>query len=177
MKAKMPFKKSEDKPKERAMRVGKLLRGIVSGAAVMYFLDPQMGARRRALLRDKVVKFFNRASDRLGNVTEQAADRARGIAAETARRFNSEPISDEVLVARVRSEMGRYLMHPHAVHATAHNGHVTLTGNILAREVQPLLNKLKAMQFVESIDNRLQAHEDTANIPDLQGGETQRGVP
>jgi len=176
MKTKMPFKKSEDKPKERAMRVGKILRGIVSGAAVMYFLDPQMGARRRALLRDKLVKFFNRASDRLGNVTEQAADRARGIAAETARRFNSEPISDEVLVARIRSEMGRYLKHPHAVLVTAHNGHVTLTGNILAHEVQPLLNKLKAMQFVESVDNLLQAHQDAANIPDLQGGETQRGV-
>ena len=177
MKAKMPFKKSEDKPKERMMRIGKVLRGIVSGAAVMYFLDPQMGARRRALARDKMVKFFNRASERVGNATERAADRARGIAAETARRFNTEPISDEVMVARVRSEMGRYLKHPHAVHVTAHNGHITLTGDILAHEVQPLLNKLNNMQFVESIDNLLQTHADATNLPDLQGGETQRGTP
>jgi hypothetical protein len=188
-KMKMPFKtedisrkvkktfKQEDSRRAKMARIARLMRGIASGVAFMYFLDPKMGARRRALLRDKVVKLFNRTSDRLENATEMATDRARGIAAETAKRFNPQPISDETLVARVRSEMGHYLLHPHAVQVTANNGHLTLTGNILAHEVPPLLTKLKGMQFVQSIDNRLQAHEEAANIPDLQTGDTQRGVP
>jgi osmotically-inducible protein OsmY len=170
-KVKMPFKR-ENSRKAKMMRIARLMRGIASGAAVMYFFDPQMGARRRALLRDKAVRMFNRTSDRLETATEMAADRAKGIAAETVRRFNPQPVSDEILVARVRSEMGRYLQHPHAVEVTANNGHITLTGNILAHEVQPLLTKLKNMQFVQSIDNRLQAHEEAANVPDFQ-----RGIP
>ena len=177
MKMKSPFKNSDDTRKAKMMRIGRALRGIVSGVAFMYFFDPQMGGRRRALLRDRVVKMVKVTSERLETAKEMMTDRAQGMAAETRRRLSEEEISDETLVARVRSEMGRYVSHPHAIQVAANNGHLTLTGNILANEVQLLLNKLKAMRHVQSVDNRLMAHEDAANVPDLQGDNLQRGTP
>lgn len=149
-----------------------LLTGGFAGAALMYFFDPNMGRRRRALLRDQMVKLRNTASDRAEVLVEQTTDRARGAVAETARHLVPEDVSDETLVARVRSEMGRYVSHPRAVEVTADEGVVTLTGNILAREVQPFVAKVKTMPGVRRVDNRLQVHQEAGNIPDLQGGTT-----
>lgn len=92
-----------------------LLGGAAFGAAVMYFLDPSIGRRRRALVRDKVVhagKVINEA----GKVTARdAAHRAYGVIAGTKRLFQRGEVSDEVLVGRVRAALGRVVSHPHAI--------------------------------------------------------------
>lgn len=154
------------------MGVVTLLTGGLAGAALMYFFDPNMGRRRRALLRDQMVKLRNTTSSHAEVFAEQAAGRARGAVADTGRHLAFEEVSDETLVARVRSEMGRYVSHPRAVEVTAEGGVVTLTGNILALEVQPFVAKVKTMPGVRHVDNRLQVHESAGNIPDLQGGTT-----
>jgi hypothetical protein len=68
--------------------------------------------------------------------------------------------------------MGRYISHPHAVEVTAYAGVVTLTGNVLAHEVQPFIASVKSIPGVRRVENQLEAHEDAGNIPDLQGGKT-----
>src|SRR5690606_13506195 len=92
---------------------------VLAGAGLMYFLDPKRGKRRRALLRDQWVKLQTTTANQVtdgGNVlAENTANKARGVVAETARHFKSEDVDDETLVARVRSEMGRYVSHPGAI--------------------------------------------------------------
>lgn len=154
------------------MRLFRLIVGSVTGAALMYFLDPQAGKRRRALMRDQLVKLSNTASNQVDVIAENTANRAQGMAAETRNRFSTEEVPDETLVARVRSEMGRYVSHPGAVEVTSNAGIVTLSGNILAEEVQPFVSKVESIAGVERVENHLQAHQEPGNIPDLQGGKT-----
>jgi hypothetical protein len=62
-----------------------LLAGIVTGAALMYFLDPQQGGGRRALLRDKFTGLSNDATDILGKATRDLSNRAQGLIAEATK--------------------------------------------------------------------------------------------
>ena len=59
-----------------------VLGGIGAGAAVMYFLDPDRGARRRALVRDKAVGLKNDASYAIAGKAKDLRNRAQGLAHE-----------------------------------------------------------------------------------------------
>lgn len=154
------------------MGMKKVLLTSLAGAGLMYFLDPNMGRRRRSLLQDKLTKLSNMMGDRAEAVAHTTADNVRGSAAEIGQQFRSDDVDDETLVARVRSEMGRYVSHPGAVEVSANAGVVTLSGNILSQEMQPFVAKVKSMPGVQRVENNLQMHEDAGNIPDLQGGKT-----
>ena len=59
---------------------------LVSGAAAMYFLDPEQGRRRRAQVRDQVVAAGGDAYGFVGANAKRAADQTLGALA-SARRF------------------------------------------------------------------------------------------
>lgn len=59
------------------------LAGLGTGAALMYFLDPDRGGRRRALLRDQAVALTNDAREAIDATTEDLSNRAYGLYAET----------------------------------------------------------------------------------------------
>src|ERR687893_381397 len=99
-----------------------LLGGVGLGAALMYMLGPDRGRRRRALLRDKLVSAANKTPDAVSATARDLRNRARGLATEVGSMFTNEEVSDEVLVARVRSKMGRVVSHPSAIEVTADQG-------------------------------------------------------
>src|SRR5215216_5482946 len=93
-----------------------LLGGVGLGAALMYSLDPDRGRRRRARVRDKVLSAAHRAPDAIGTTARDVRNRARGLAAEVGSMYAAAAeVADDVLVARVRSKLGRFVSHPHAV--------------------------------------------------------------
>src|SRR5436189_5758925 len=55
----------------RGPSLGTLLLGAAIGAAVMYILDPAQGSRRRALARDKAVRFGRVAGERAGELVRR----------------------------------------------------------------------------------------------------------
>jgi uncharacterized membrane protein len=59
-----------------------LLCGIGLGAGAVYFLDPQGGKRRRALLRDRAANFLHDAEHALDVVARDVGNRALGVYAE-----------------------------------------------------------------------------------------------
>ena len=59
-----------------------ILGGIGAGAAAMYFLDPDRGARRRALVRDKAVGLKNDAEWAISGKVKDLKNRAQGLAHE-----------------------------------------------------------------------------------------------
>jgi hypothetical protein len=61
-------------------RAVSMLAGLGVGAGLMYFLDPQMGRRRRALVRDKAVSLAHEAQDAADVVRRDVRNRARGLA-------------------------------------------------------------------------------------------------
>jgi CBS domain-containing protein len=59
------------------------LAGLGSGAALMYFLDPERGRRRRALVSDQVTSLANDAQDMIGKTQRDLTNRAQGLWHET----------------------------------------------------------------------------------------------
>lgn len=152
-----------------------LLSGAGLGAGLMYLMDPQWGRRRRALMMDQVNSLMRQAGDAVAPTGRDLSNRARGLAAETAARVTGRDNSDYVVEQRVRSKMGRYVSHPRAIDVTVNQGHVTLTGPILAHEADGLLAALRAVPGVKSVNNQLETHQQAGNISALQGGRVRPG--
>ena len=134
--------------------------GFGAGALTMYFLDPVTGARRRALVGDKVVK-GRRKMARAARITkEDLANRSRGMMIEAKNRLtNQETVPDNILEARVRSEMGHVLSNPHAIHVSSSGGNVRLSGSILAGETASVMRCVSGVAGVNSVENMLSEHQ------------------
>src|SRR5688500_12783439 len=61
------------------------------GAAIMYLLDPDGGSRRRARVRDRVVRLGHATRDGLGTAVTRGGDRLRGAVAELRRDDDPTP--------------------------------------------------------------------------------------
>lgn len=140
-----------------------------AGVALMYYLDPGRGARRRALLRDKVVHALHAAEDAAETTVRDLRNRTKGVVAETRARFNDGDADDAVIVARVRAGLGRAVSHPSSIIATARDGVVTLSGPVLAGEVADLTSSVRGVRGVRDVVDKLEVHERAANVPGLQG--------
>src|SRR2546423_13281117 len=152
-----------------------LLSGVGAGTALMYMLDPERGARRRALVRDKAVSLANKTPDAFGATARDLSNRARGLVSEAGAMLRRDEGTDEVIGQRVRAAMGRVVSHPHAIRVESIEGRVTLSGNILANEVDDFLSCAGSVRGVREVENRLTVHEEAGNVPDLQGGRTRPG--
>ena len=92
-----------------------VLIGTATGSALMFMLGPHGGGRRRALVRDQMVRASRQTRDGLDATARDPAHRATGIAAATRSRWTDEPASDETLIERVRAKLGRASSHPRAI--------------------------------------------------------------
>src|SRR6476620_4753381 len=96
----------------------KLLTGVIVGAGAMYLLDPDRGARRRSLLRDRGAHLGHKLGDGLAATARDVRNRSAGAAAELRSRFRDEQVDDAILHDRVRSAIGRVAAHPGAITVT-----------------------------------------------------------
>lgn len=151
--------------------------GAICGAGTMYFFDPEQGRRRRALLRDQVDRMAHRLPEDLDAAWRDLTNRAYGTVAEVGSSFSAHDDSDEVVRQRVRTKAGRFVTHPSALEVDVTDGCVTLRGPILASEVQSLIQAVRWVRGVCSIDNQLDVHESAGNISALQGPGQIQGEP
>jgi len=68
---------------DRGLPTAALLAGVGVGAVVMYLLDPEQGRRRRALLRDQLLKAQRVTGEAMEGRSRDLANRAQGAVAET----------------------------------------------------------------------------------------------
>jgi CBS domain-containing protein/osmotically-inducible protein OsmY len=151
------------------LAISTLCMGI--GAGLMYLLDPLRGSTRRSALQKRTTGLYNSSGEALGSKSRHIKNRAAGIVASAKSLMNtSEDVTDEKLVSRIRSRIGRYVSHARAVQVTANEGNVILSGPILADEVPELLDCVNAIPGVKSVESRLEVHETAGSHPSLQGG-------
>jgi uncharacterized membrane protein len=152
------------------------LGGAAVGVALMYFLDPNSGRRRRARTRDRVVHAARAVNEGAKVTARDTVHRAQGAWAEAKRLFtHEEDIDDDALVGRVRAALGRVVSHPHAIEAAASGGHVALIGPILSYEVRPLLRAVRRVPGVRAVSDQLTVYHEPGNVSSLQGGEPRTG--
>jgi uncharacterized membrane protein len=144
--------------------------GLGVGATFMYLLDPDRGTRRRAVLRDQIVHGARVGRDAMGATGRDLRNRTYGTVAQLKSAWGDDAPSNDVLVARVRSSLGRVVSHPHAIEVSANDGAVRIRGPILRSESARLVHTVKNVRGVRELVSELDEHEDAGNIAALQGG-------
>ncbi len=146
------------------------LAGCAAGSLLMFFLDARSGARRRALVRDKLVATGHGLAQQAETQGRRTLDRLRGLAATRRldRVSHRPPDSDVQLQERIRSRLGHFIEHPRTLHVEVEDGCVRLTGRILRRELRPLLREVEAMAGVRQVRNLLDLQEDAGPVRGVQ---------
>ena len=122
------------------------LGAAAAGALAMYYLDPDLGARRRALLAQLV---------RNGLPGERRAG-GRGTPRRVYHRVTqSDPRTDAELRDHIQSRLGRLVSHPGAIGVDVDNGVVRLSGRVLAKERDGLLAQVQQMAGVQKLVNAM----------------------
>jgi hypothetical protein len=132
--------------------------GAASGAAMTFFVDPQRGARRRALARDRTAGATRR-------VVRKSARGARIAGAYTVgwskrlRHLREEPkdFDDATLAQKVQSEIFRPADAPKGtVNVNVANGVVQLRGEVERPElIDDLVGKVRKVQGVRDVESFL----------------------
>src|SRR5262249_5827800 len=136
-------------PMTRLMGIGWL--GL--GAGLMFIFDPDQGRRRRALARDQMAHAARVLKRATSATSRELTHRVYGALAESGKFFRREEISDDVITERVRARIGRSVSHPHAVSVTVNDGHVSLSGPVLAHEAPRLLSGVSSVRGVKGVEN------------------------
>ena len=154
------------------MRLRSALTLAGMGAFAMYLLDPDRGKQRRARVKDGMVHTAHETKKFSSRFRRDASNRIAGTVAETGKLFQwgKREVSDEVLEQRVRSSVGRHVSHARAVRVKCKDGAVELTGWVMTRELEGLLDAVRAVPGVKDVSAALQAANEPGNISALQGG-------
>src|SRR5688500_4898074 len=151
------------------MKLKTLLTTIGLGAGVMYFMDPQLGPRRRAMVRDKANKFVNDIDESIEKALEDTRNRTRGTLSEVIAKLSDQGAPDWILEERVRSNLGRIARHARAVTVTADGGCIYLSGPVLREDEDAIVKTAMRTRGVYGVENQLQIFDNPESIPSLQG--------
>lgn len=138
---------------------GAMIAAAGIGAAMMYFLDPARGARRRAVATDKAESLFRAGAEEVERRGVQVRDRLSGVVARTRARVDSEQPTDVQLAERVRAALGHHSDHVRALEVVVHDGIVTLRGNVPADDLQTVLRTARKVRGVHEVHDELNLQE------------------
>jgi uncharacterized membrane protein len=143
----------------------------------MYFLDPQQGPRRRAMVVDKANRFVNNIDESIDIAVDDARNRARGVLSEMTARL-SEPgtTPDWILEERVRSNLGRIGRPTRTLDVRAEGGQIHLGGTILRQDEDAIVRAALRTRGVRGVENDLRVVDDPQDIPALQTSTTQQST-
>lgn len=145
------------------------LGGAALGAAATYFFDPVRGHRRRIVLHDKFFSKMNHFKHDSKIFLKNLKSKIFGSAARVQSKLHHKEQNDESLNQRVRSTFGRQVRHAKSIQTSVTYGIVTLSGPILAEEVDKLIKCVKAIPGVQQVVNHLDIYKSAQGISELQG--------
>jgi uncharacterized membrane protein len=145
--------------------------GAALGGAVMFFLDPEKGRRRRAWVRDQAISASSNVRTFVDSGKRDLLHRGSVATGRLHAMITRRPASDSVLVDRVRSKMGHYVAHSSAIEVTASGGEVTLSGSIPAHEHDELVDGVSRVKGVTAVFDGLTVYEKAEGLSDVSGRE------
>ncbi len=155
----------------RGLSFFSMLAGMGLGAGLMFVLDPDRGRRRRAVARDKVMRFGKDAAWHANKQARNAANHVKGTIAEYQARVRDRfrDIDDDQLVRRVAAQVGHVVSHPGSLQITVEDGCAVIRGPILRQELDILTKRLDETRGIRHYDLQVDIHESAEDVPELQG--------
>lgn len=93
---------------------------------------------------------------------------AKELAAPSDMEQVEAEIPDDVLLERIRARIARHSDHPRGIMVTVQDGMATVTGPILAREVDAVIRAIQDVRGVRGVTNRLVVYRAPGNMPAFQ---------
>src|SRR6266567_872361 len=93
-----------------------LFGGLAAGAAAFYFLDHKRGRERREAFAKKAKYVAETVVRGAEKSSRDGWNHLAGITRQAYGNLGRESPSDRTLVDRIRSRMGRIVLHPHQIH-------------------------------------------------------------
>jgi BON domain len=135
------------------------------GAALMYFLDPDLGRARRAWAQQKGQRLLRVSREKQDALARDTLNHVRGALSSIRGTMEDEPVDDVVLVERVRTALGRTIANPHGIEVKAFDGRVVLKGPVTPEELAEIVACTQRVRGVREVDNRLSPNTGLANPP------------
>jgi osmotically-inducible protein OsmY len=151
------------------------LLGAAAGAAAAWFLDPNDGARRRNVTRDKAMKFARKGAAEAEARAQYAGGVVKGAAAEAVpvggREDAGERLNDAGLAAKVESEIFRDADAPKGdVSVNVEDGMVYLRGQVDSPEaITQLERAAREVEGVRGVENLLHGPGEPAPTKEQAG--------
>ncbi len=152
-----------------------LMAGLAAGASLMYILDPERGRTRRAMARDKAGSLLLHTSTAAGKNVRNLQNHARGMMHDVTH-LNRPSKSNIDLHNEIRAGIANLLPNNDSVHVTVHKGRVTLSGPILASDVEKLVEGVAMVPGVSGVDNRLTVYQSPEEMPKMQATEEPKTI-
>lgn len=150
------------------MKLKTLLVSVGLGAGLMYFMDPQHGNRRRALVQDRFNRWVNSLDDSLEMAKEDMRNRARGVLSELTAKLSDQSAPDWILEERVRSSLGHLARNARGIDIRSERGRIHLSGPVLSQDRENLLRAASRTRGVYGVEDELQVFDNPQDIPVLQ---------
>ena len=138
------------------MRIRNLLIGGALGAALAYYLDPDLGRGRRARLQDQLGARARDGRHALERTGRRLRDQAAGAVVQLETATPEEPEDDLTVLSRVESVLFGMPGFPRrSVSAEVVNGRLTLRGEVAsedeAGDIAEAAGRIKGVGAVESL--------------------------
>lgn len=153
-----------------------------AGAATVYFLDPDSGRRRRALVRDRSGAMLRRGSRQLRRLRRKTSSEVYGFKQKATHLWPEEsaPANDETLTQRVESEIFRDPKWPKGeINIQTDHGIVSLRGELSSRgDIERLEAAVRKVPGVRDVENLLHLPNTPApnKLPALEASDGARHI-
>lgn len=124
--------------------------GLSAGAGLMYLLDPVHGGERRAALRSQLSHATGALQSALAHASEDT-----GLLGWARRLLHPGRLSDEQLLARVRTVLSCVTPHAGEITLQARHGAVTVGGEVPFDEIDKILTCIAATRGVQKVHSQL----------------------
>jgi len=159
--------------KRNLAHIACFLGGAAAGARLMYLLDPDRGRSRRARLRDRIrggIHFLQRqANKQARNLGHHLVGGLHEI--RSAIRDRATHIDEDILLDRVRAQLGRDVQHMRMLELSLKNGCVVVEGPVMHGEAGKIRKKLRKIRGVHDCDVRVEeiGHQEMQRISGQRG--------
>lgn len=137
---------------------GYLIAGAI-GLAAMYFLDPDRGKRRRAMVRDRTLGTVRRAGAVSERLQHRVVSDAYGVSQKVSHAglTQDEPPNDATLAQKVMTELFRDQRIPKgSINVNSENGVVQLRGQVEhPEEILEIEGRVRRVAGVLDVENLL----------------------
>lgn len=139
--------------------LGLFAAGAAVGAGLFYFLDPRLGRGRRALAWARSSKLGRGAAVGVAKWGRHIYHHGQGLLAKGRHLFDREAPAEEVLIARVRSELGHTVPHAKEVEVVYLDGALLVSGDVTPPEKDAILSAVSGVRGVRKVENHLRIVE------------------